>query len=59
MKPEGNSTSVRDSIIVTKEGIFEVFGKDKRPWKAHEVKVAPFAPNIGVELPWSEVGIHT
>ena len=58
VKPETDNASVRDSMVVTKDGIFEVFGKESNPWTAHQVKTLPFKPKIGVELPWSQVGLH-
>ena len=45
-------------MVVTKDGIFEVFGKDSDPWAAHPVKVLPYLPNIGLNLPWGVVGYH-
>ena len=59
VKPEtGNNVSVRDSMVVTNDGIFEVFGNESSPWTARRVKTLPFKPKIGIELPWSQVGLH-
>ena len=55
----GKSSKVRDSLIATKDGrLLEVFGQESDPWKAYEVRVEPFEPNIGLQLPWSKVGVH-
>ena len=45
-------------MVVTEDGIFEVFGKESNPWNAHPVKTLPYETNIGVNLPWVLVGYH-
>ena len=45
-------------MVYTDEGIFEVLGKESDPWNAHPVKVLPYGPNLGINLPWDLVGYH-
>ena len=50
---------MRDSFVVTREGIFEIFGPEEDDgWQAHPVKVKAFEPNIGFNLPWDLVGVY-
>ena len=58
IKEATDNISIRDSMVVTEEGIFEVIGKDSNPWTAHPVKVLPLQLNIGMELPWGLVVYH-
>ena len=58
VKPETDNASLRDSLVVTKDGIFEVFGTEQSPWEAYPVILEPFRPECGIDLPWYLVGIH-
>ena len=58
IKEATDNISIRDSMVVTEDGIFEVIGKDSNPWNAHPVKVLPLQLNIGINLPWGLVGYH-
>ena len=58
IKEAMDNLSIRDSMVVTKDGIFEVFGKESNPWNAYQVQVLPYKPNIGLDLPWVLIGVH-
>ena len=58
VKPETDNASLRDSLVVTENGIFEVFGTERAPWQAYPVIVEAFRPDCGIDLPWSMIGIH-
>lgn len=58
IKEGSENISIRDSMVVTEDGIFEVFGTDSDPWNAHPINVLPYKPNIGVDLPWGLIGVH-
>ena len=54
-----DNLSIRDSMVVTKDGIYEVFGEESnRTWNAYKIQVLPFRPNIGLDLPWGLIGVH-
>ena len=58
IKEATDNISIRDNMVITKDGIFEVFGKESNPWSARPVKVLPSCPEIGLNLPWGVIGYH-
>ena len=54
----GRSTRKRDSIIVLQDGRMAEVTSGDGPWKAKPVILHPYDANIGIDLPWDEVGVH-
>ena len=52
------STRIKNSVVVTLNGLIAEVVTDTSPHKAYPVKTEEYNPRVGIELPWADVGVY-